>query len=78
MTHSGILENYGLHRYALQGDDEGVRRALRDGADVNALDSEGRNAIMCTVSGERYVFFKPSLHSTVLLNDVKLAGFGRV
>lgn len=46
--------NYGLHEYALQGDDEGVQLALRQGADVNAIDGTGRNAVMCATAGERY------------------------
>ncbi len=47
------FENCGLHRAALVGDAEGVRRALQDGADVNALDSLGRTVIMCAVAGEQ-------------------------
>ncbi|KDR78809.1 hypothetical protein GALMADRAFT_63953 [Galerina marginata CBS 339.88] len=49
-----LLENYGLHRYALLGDDEGVRRSLREGADINALDNAGRTGIMCAVAGEHW------------------------
>lgn len=48
------FENCGLHRAALVGDAEGVRRALQDGADVNALDSLGRTVIMCAVAGEHW------------------------
>ena len=54
MTTYNVLDNYGLHQCALLGDDEGVRRALRDGADVNALDAAGRTAVMCAVAGEKY------------------------
>ncbi|KAK0204505.1 ankyrin repeat-containing domain protein [Desarmillaria ectypa] len=48
------FENSGLHQAALVGDAEGVRRALEDGANVNALDSLGRTAIMCAVAGEHW------------------------
>jgi len=51
------LDCCGLHHFALIGDDEGVCRALRDGADVNAVDAPGRTAIMCAVSGNKYAFF---------------------
>lgn len=47
--------NHGLHLAALHGDDDGVRRALRSGTNVNALDAAGRNAVMCAVAGEEYV-----------------------
>ncbi|KAF9532491.1 hypothetical protein CPB83DRAFT_624435 [Crepidotus variabilis] len=46
--------NYGLHDYALQGDDERVQRALREGADVNGVDSAGRTAVMCAIAGENW------------------------
>lgn len=49
------FDNFGLHHAALVGDDEGVRHALAQGADVNALDGLGRTVIMCAVAGERYV-----------------------
>ncbi|KAF8907248.1 hypothetical protein CPB84DRAFT_1675023 [Gymnopilus junonius] len=49
-----LLENHGLHRYALLGDDDGVRRSLHEGADINALDSAGRTTLMCTVAGEHW------------------------
>ena len=54
-----------LHRAALDGDDQAVRRALLEGADVNAVDSAGRTTIMCAVAGEQYVsslFFLSSHH----------------
>jgi len=54
---SNSIDNFGLHHYAIKGDDEGVRRSLRDGADINALDTAGRTAVMCAVAGEKYVFF---------------------
>jgi hypothetical protein len=38
----------------MAGDDEGVRQALVLGANVNALDTAGRTAIMCAVAGEEY------------------------
>ncbi|PPQ83092.1 hypothetical protein CVT25_003796 [Psilocybe cyanescens] len=50
----GPLDNYGLHKYALIGDDEGVRRSLSEGADINALDTAGRSALMCVVAGENW------------------------
>ncbi len=43
-----------LHRAALDGDDEAVHKALHMGADINALDEEGRTPIMCAVAGNRY------------------------
>ncbi|PPQ95745.1 hypothetical protein CVT26_015871 [Gymnopilus dilepis] len=49
-----LLENHGLHRFALVGDDDGIRRSLRAGADINALDSAGRTAVMCAVAGEHW------------------------
>ncbi|KIM35268.1 hypothetical protein M413DRAFT_351212 [Hebeloma cylindrosporum] len=48
------IDNLGLHHYAIVGDDEGVRRSLREGADVNALDTAGRTAVMCAVAGENW------------------------
>ncbi|KAF9026031.1 ankyrin [Hymenopellis radicata] len=48
------FDNFGLHHAALVGDDEGVRHALAQGADVNALDGLGRTVIMCAVAGERW------------------------
>jgi len=47
------LDNYGLHRFALLGDDEGVLHALQAGADVNSLDEVGRTVVMCAVAGEK-------------------------
>ena len=49
--------NLDLHRAALSGNDEAVRSALREGANINALDAAGRTAIMCAVAGEQYVSF---------------------
>ena len=49
--------NLDLHRAALNGDDEAVRCALRDGADINSLDAAGRTTIMCAVAGEQYASF---------------------
>ncbi|KAJ6608679.1 hypothetical protein B0H10DRAFT_1815316 [Mycena sp. CBHHK59/15] len=48
------FDHFGLHQAALMGDDGGVRRALRSGASVNALDSAGRTAVMCAVAGENW------------------------
>lgn len=53
-----------LHSAALNGDDEAVRSALLEGADVNALDAAGRTTIMCAVAGEQYV----SLHTSTLIS----------
>lgn len=47
------FDNHGLHAAALIGDDEGVLQAINAGADINALDSAGRTAIMCAVAGEK-------------------------
>jgi hypothetical protein len=52
-----FIDNFGLHHYAIIGDNEGVRRSLCEGADVNALDTAGRTAVMCVVAGEKYAFF---------------------
>lgn len=49
--------NLDLHSAALNGDDEAVRSALREGANINALDAAGRTTIMCAVAGEQYVSF---------------------
>lgn len=71
-THDS-LQNYRLHHYALLGDDEGVRNALQEGADINALDGAGRTAIMCAVAGEKYAFFYCSvlyIHLIVFLFQV--------
>jgi hypothetical protein len=58
-TSTNSIDNFGLHHYAIKGDDEGVRRSLRDGADINALDTAGRTAVMCAVAGEKYACFVP-------------------
>lgn len=52
------FDQFGLHLAATAGDDEGVGRALKHGADVNALDPAGRTALMCAVAGEQYVLQK--------------------
>lgn len=49
------FDNFGLHAAATAGNDEGVRRALEEGANVNALDAAGRTTVMCAVAGEQYV-----------------------
>ena len=49
--------NFDLHRAALNGNDEAVRSALLEGANINALDAAGRTTIMCAVAGEKYVSF---------------------
>ncbi|TFK35544.1 hypothetical protein BDQ12DRAFT_687935 [Crucibulum laeve] len=48
------FDNYGLHQAAITGDDEGIRRALNAGADINALDNAGRTVIMCVIAGEHW------------------------
>ncbi|KNZ73326.1 Ankyrin repeat domain-containing protein 50 [Termitomyces sp. J132] len=48
------FDQFGLHTFATVGDDEGVDRALSHGADINALDSAGRTALMCAVAGEHW------------------------
>ncbi|KAJ3499370.1 hypothetical protein NLJ89_g10108 [Agrocybe chaxingu] len=48
------LENYDLHHAALIGDADGVKCALSQGANTNALDGAGRTAIMCAVAGEHW------------------------
>jgi hypothetical protein len=53
MDGSTRLDNHGLHRAALLGDDEGVLYALQSGADVNSVDEAGRTVIMCVVAGEK-------------------------
>jgi ankyrin repeat protein len=49
------FEHFGLHLAAMAGDDEGIRRALDMGADINGLDKDGRTAVMCAVSGKQSV-----------------------
>jgi hypothetical protein len=49
---SGIIPS--LHQATLQGDLEGVRRAIDAGADINALDDSGRTALTCALAGEEY------------------------
>ncbi|KAF8634145.1 hypothetical protein AX15_001049 [Amanita polypyramis BW_CC] len=55
---TGFLHSFGnfpeLHVAALKGNDEKVLRAVGAGADINALDSVGRTAIMCAVAGENW------------------------
>lgn len=51
--YSRSFVNYGLHAAALIGDDEGVLGEINAGADINALDSVGRTALMCAVAGEK-------------------------
>jgi ankyrin repeat protein len=46
--------NLDLHRAALNGNDEAIRSTLREGANINALDSAGRTTIMSAVAGEQY------------------------
>lgn len=50
------FDHFGLHLAAMAGDDEGVRRALDMGADINSLDKAGRTAVMCAVAGNQFVF----------------------
>lgn len=37
----------------IQGDEERVRAAIDAGADVNALDHDGRSVISCAITGEK-------------------------
>ncbi|KAG6916170.1 hypothetical protein DXG01_008143 [Tephrocybe rancida] len=46
------FDQFGLHSFAMAGNDEGVDRALKYGADINGLDTAGRTALMCAVAGE--------------------------
>lgn len=48
------FETYALLRAAMDGDEEGARRALDEGADVNAIDASGRTALTNAITGERY------------------------
>ncbi|KAF9448657.1 hypothetical protein P691DRAFT_792388 [Macrolepiota fuliginosa MF-IS2] len=54
MATPNLVNHNGLHRAALDGDDEAVHLALETGADINALDEEGRTPIMCAVAGDRW------------------------
>ncbi|TFK62147.1 ankyrin [Pluteus cervinus] len=47
-------EHFDLHLAAVAGDDEGVHQALAAHANVNALDSLGRTALMCAVAGDEW------------------------
>jgi len=67
------IDNFGLHHYAIIGDDEGVRRSLHDGADINALDTAGRSTVMCAVAGEKYAFFLLFTSRTLSLNGDRLS-----
>ncbi|KAF6759873.1 hypothetical protein DFP72DRAFT_119153 [Ephemerocybe angulata] len=52
--------NHGLHRAAVRGDDDGVRYALRLGADVNALDATGKTALICAIAGDNWQRLDPN------------------
>lgn len=77
-TSTTSIDNFGLHRYAIIGDDEGVRRSLRDGADINALDTAGRTALMCAVAGEKYASFFFPFISTLNEDLFQLAEYRRL
>ncbi|KAJ3532499.1 hypothetical protein NMY22_g7722 [Coprinellus aureogranulatus] len=53
-------ENLGLHYAAAAGNDDGVRYALRSGADVNALDAAGKTALMCAIAGDDWQNVDPN------------------
>lgn len=64
------FDHFGLHLAAMAGDDEGVRRALDMGADINSLDKAGRTAVMCAVAGNHWQnidasFLTPNRLSTI-------------
>lgn len=40
---------------ALSGDDLAFARALATGADVNVVHEDGRNALICVMTGQKYV-----------------------
>lgn len=44
-----------LHEAAASGDEKAVRRLVARGADVNALDAEGKTVIACLIIGNRRV-----------------------
>lgn len=70
LTRQRSVENFGLQSAALQGDYDAVRRALEEGADINALDAQGRTVLMCAVAGNRYVdafYTSPMIWLTRLL-----------
>lgn len=60
--------NFGLHRAAAAGDDDGVRYALRSGADVNALDATGKTGLICAIAGDKYVFFLDTREVLMLIH----------
>ena len=70
------IHNYRLHRAALEGDDQAVRHALDMGADINALDEEGRTPIMCAIAGKWCVLSSAhinySLFKHIMLKSWKL------
>lgn len=72
---------YDLHRAALDGDDDAVTHALKTGADINALDDQGRTPIMCAVAGDRYAVDALRDHDRVLTTpnrSYQVAGDRRV
>lgn len=67
--------HFDLHQAALAGDDDEVYLVLRNGADVNALDSSGRTALMCAVAGEHWQdidAFDASFMCQKRLNTIRL------
>jgi ankyrin repeat protein len=46
------LDTYALLQAAITGDEEGVREALKAGADVNAVDARGRTALTSAITGD--------------------------
>lgn len=47
------FDTYALLQAAIMGDEEGVRKALQAGADVNAVDASGRTALTNAITGEK-------------------------
>lgn len=51
--HSFDNYTFKLLKAATTGDEEGVRRALEAGADINAGDGSGKTALTSAIMGER-------------------------
>jgi len=50
---SQVSQDQNLLYAALSGDDLAFTRALSAGADVNAVYDDGRNAIVCVMTGQK-------------------------
>ncbi|KII89807.1 hypothetical protein PLICRDRAFT_39980 [Plicaturopsis crispa FD-325 SS-3] len=55
----------------IQGDEERVRAAIDAGADVNALDHDGRSVISCAITGENWEEIDASFLCTTRLNILR-------